>query len=80
MQDIRIMVEMEKDENKHRARKWYVAKGIDKSEVSFIDHDEDWRAKEERQKKQEPRATSSDVHVSDPTSSSSNMAMRRTTK
>ena len=36
------------------------------------------RAKEERQKKQEPRATSSDVHLSDP--SSSNMAMQGTTK
>ena len=26
---IRIMVEMEKDENMHRVHKWYVAKGID---------------------------------------------------
>ena len=35
---IRIMVEME---NKHRAREWYVAKGIDEGAVSFKDHDEE---------------------------------------
>ena len=36
---IRMMVEMEKDENKHRVRKWSVAKGIDDTEVSFKHHD-----------------------------------------
>ena len=38
--NIRIMVESEKNENKHRARKWHVAKGVDEEEVSFKDHDE----------------------------------------
>ena len=37
---IRMMVEMEKDENKHRVRKWSVAKGIDERDVSFKHHDE----------------------------------------
>ena len=38
--EIRIMVEMEKDETKHRGRKWYVAKGIDERKVSFKDYHE----------------------------------------
>ena len=37
---IRIMVEMEKDENKHHARKRNEAKGTDEGEVSFKCHDE----------------------------------------
>ena len=37
---IRIMEEMEQDENKHCVRKWYAAKGINVSEVRFKDHDE----------------------------------------
>ena len=36
---IRMMVEMEKDENKHRVRQWSVEKGIDEREVSFKHHD-----------------------------------------
>ena len=34
------MVEREQDENKHRVRKWYVAKGIDQREVSLRGRDE----------------------------------------
>ena len=60
------MIEMERDKNQHRVRKWYAAKDIDEGEVSFKDHDE-------------PRATSSDVDRPD-LSSSSNMAMRGTKK
>ena len=37
---IRIMVEGEQDENKHRVRKWYVAMGIDQREVSLRGRDE----------------------------------------
>ena len=37
---IRMMVEMENDENTHRVRKWSVEKGIDEGEVSFKHHDE----------------------------------------
>ena len=73
------MAEMEKDKNKHCVRKWYVAKGIDDKEVSFKDHDEGKTGKRGTPGKQEPRATSSDVPVSDP-SNSSNMAMRGTMK
>ena len=58
------MVEMERDKNKHRVRKWYAAKDIDEGDVSFKDLEE-------------PSTTSSDVHMPDP---SSNMAMRGTKK
>ena len=68
-----MMVEMDKDENTHRVRKWSVAKGIDEGEVSFKG-----RQYEERQKKHELGATNSDVHMSDP--SSGNTAMRGTKK
>ena len=71
---IRIMVEME---NKHRAREWYVAKGIDEGEVSFKDHDEERASEGGTPGKQESRATrQEDVRVSDASSSRRNMAMR----
>ena len=49
-----------------------------KRAVSFEDHDEGKVGKGGTPEKQEPRATSSDVHPSDP--SSSNMAMRGSMK
>ena len=77
---IRIVVAMEKDENKHRVRKWYAAKGIDEgASASKIMMKESQAKRGGTSGKHEPRATSSDVHMTGP-SSSSNMAMRRTTK
>ena len=77
---IRILVGMEKDENKHRVRTWYVEKSIDEGEVSLKDDDEGKASKGGTPEKQEPRVTSSeDVHMSDPLSSS-NIAMRGTAK
>ena len=70
---IRMMVEMEKDENTHRVRKWSVAKGIDEGEVSFKHHDKGMASNTRNARKHEPRATNSDVHMSDP--STSNMAI-----
>ena len=51
---IRIVVEME---NKHPAREWYVAKGIDEGEVSFKDHDEERASEGGTPGKQDSRAT-----------------------
>ena len=47
---IRILVEMERDENKRRVRMWYVAKSIDEGEVSSKMMMKERQAKEERQK------------------------------
>ena len=59
------MVEMEKDENKHRVRKWYDAKVIDEGEVSFKDHDEGRAGEGGTPGRQESSATSSvDVFMS----------------
>ena len=77
------MVEMEKDQNKHRVRNWYVAKGIDEGEVRFKDHDEERAIEGRTPGNPESRATRpEDVHMSDPSSSgsSSNMALRVTSK
>ena len=72
---------MEKDENKRRARTWYVAKGIGDGEISFNDHDEGRAREGETIGKQESRATSSeDVQMSDTSGNSSNMAIRETEK
>ena len=57
---------MEKDENKGRVRTRYAADGIDQGEVISKDHDEGKAGKGGPPEKQEPRATSSDVHMSDP--------------
>ena len=58
----------------------YVAKDIYEGEVSFKDHDEGKAGDEGTSEKKEPRVTSSNVHMSDPSNSSSNMAMRRTAR
>ena len=64
---IRIMLEMEKDENKHRARKWYVARGVDEGKVSLKEYDNGKTGGEGTPQEKESRATSSgDVHMSEP--------------
>ena len=69
---------MEKDENKHRVRKWYAAKGIDGREVSMKEE----QAKDKRQEsKSQEQPAQKDVHMSDRSiRSRSNMAMRGTSK
>ena len=76
---VRIVVEMEKDETKHRVRTLYAADGIDQGEVSSKDHDEGKAGKGGTPEK--ARAKSNQLrraHVRP--SSSSTVATRGTTK
>ena len=61
---IRILVEMEKDENNNRVRMRYVARSIDEGEVRLKGDDEGKAGEGGTPEKQEPRVTSSeDVHM-----------------
>ena len=79
---IRMMAEMEKDENKNRVGTWYAAKGIDEGRsVSKILMKEE-QAQEERHEKQASRATSSeDAHTSiSPVAAAATWQLRGTSK
>jgi hypothetical protein len=68
------MVEMEKDkEDKHRVRRWYVAKGIDTDDTTGK-QDDDSRDMDTDQQGQQARAKASDVQMAGASSSSAGAA------